>query len=137
MHWFQFNGYNDNKFYGDFETLLSSLDFPTSTGTRYSDTGSNLMGRFSPGNILLNLIATIVVYSLPIIIYRYAIRKEPMERKKAKRITIIYGICAFIVMSAATFVINGSGVAGGAIFLWSWVNYRVLTGGKMWGAEKL
>ena len=27
--------------------------------------------------------------------------------------------------------INGSGTIGGAIFLWSWVNYRVLIGGKV------
>jgi len=146
LYWFQFSGENDHKLYDDFESLLRSVDFPqptntghsatysntysgTSSGT-YSDTSSDLTRRFGPGNILISLIVTLAVYSLPIIIFRYAIRKGPVEKKKAKKITIIYGICAFIVMSAIVFVINGSGAAGGAILLWSWVNYRVLTSGK-------
>lgn len=33
-------------------------------------------------------------------------------------------------MSVIIFAINGNGAAGGAILLWSWVNYRVLIGGK-------
>lgn len=87
-------------------------------------------GEFSMINILLSLLITIAIYSVPIIIYRYGIVKKPVEKARAKKITIIYGIIAFIVMSALIFVINGSGAAGGAILLWSWVNYKVLTGGR-------
>jgi len=131
MHWFQFSGEKSNKLYGDFESLLISVNLPLSTSKEYPETGSNPLSQFSLRNILVSLIVTILVYSLPIFIFRYAIRKEPLEKKKAKKITILYGICAFIIMSALIFAINGSGAAGGAILLWSWVNYRVLTGGKM------
>ncbi|HHZ00779.1 MAG TPA: zinc ribbon domain-containing protein [Tissierellia bacterium] len=129
MYWFQFSGASDNELYNDFESLLSSLKFATSDSKGALDNSSDLTSQFSFGNILLSLLVTIIVYSLPIIIYRYAVRKAPVDRNKAKKITIIYGICAFVVMSALIIAINGSGAAGGAILLWSYVNYRVLTGG--------
>lgn len=130
MYWFQFGGASDNEFYNDFESLLSSVEFAASDNKSVLDNNNDLTSKFSFGNLLLSLLATIIVYSLPIIIYRYAIRKAPVEKKKAKRITIIYGICAFLVMSAIIFAINGSGAAGGAILLWSYINYCVLIGGK-------
>lgn len=71
---------------------------------------------------ILSLIFTIAIYSFPIIIYRYAIKKQPIPEKKAKKITIIYGIIAFIVMA----VLLG-GAPGSAIILWSTVNYKMLT----------
>ena len=132
MYWFQFSGAKDNAYFGDFESLLSSVKYPNQNSkiATESNVTSDLINQFSLGNILLSLMITIAVYSLPIIIYRYAIRTDPVEKKKAKKITIIYGICAFIAMSIIIFAINGSGAAGGAILLWSWVNYRVLIGGK-------
>jgi len=95
----------------------------------------NSASLFSLYDILFSLVVTVVVYSLPIIIYRYLIRKEPVEKKRAKIIVIIYGIISFIVMSALIFILNGSGVAGGAILLWSWINYKVLISGKKKSAE--
>ncbi len=147
LHYFLFSGESGHKLYGDFESLLNSVDFPQPANTgysntypgtysgaypgTYSDTSSDLTRRFTPANMLISLIVTLAVYSLPIIIFRYAIRKEPVEKKKAKKITIIYGICAFIVMSVIVSAINGSGAAGGAILLWSGINYRVLTSGEV------
>lgn len=80
--------------------------------------------------LLYSLFITVGVYTAPIAIYRYWIKKEPIAPKKAKKITIIYGVCAFFVMSLLIFAINGEGAAGIAIVLWSYVNYRILTGGK-------
>ncbi len=81
------------------------------------------------GGIILSLILTVAIYSLPIIIYRYGIRKRAMEKKAAKRLTIIYGIAAFFVMTLIVTALGGTASAGGAIFLWSFVNYRMLTRG--------
>lgn len=134
MYFFQFSGANDNKFYGDFESLLTSAKFKNQISSSYVNSGA-LRNDFSFENILLSLIVTISVYTLPIIIYRYAIRRAPQDAKKAKRITIIYGVFAFIFMSAIIVAINGSGAAGGAILLWSYVNYRILIGGKSRRAE--
>lgn len=132
MYWFQFSGAKDNEFFDDFVSMLSSVKYSNqdSKAASTNSSNSNLMDRFSLGNIFLSLLITVAIYSLPIIIYRYGIRKKPTEAKTAKKITIIYGVCAFIVMSVIIFAINGGGAAGGAILLWSWVNYRVLIGGK-------
>ena len=81
-------------------------------------------------NFIVSLLLTVAVYSLPIMIYRYAIRKKPMEAKKARRLVILYAIGAFIVMGALLILINGTPSVGGAIFLWSWINYKMLTGGS-------
>lgn len=130
LYWFQFSGTSGSKLYGDFESLLGSVVLPIPDHAGASGAGSGLMSSLNPGNILLSLIVTVVIYSLPIIIYRYAVKKSAVEKKKAKRITIIYGVCSFLLMSILIYAVNGSGAAGGAILLWSWVNYHVLTGGK-------
>ncbi len=82
------------------------------------------------GGIILSLILTVAIYSLPIIIYRYGIRKRPMEKKPAKRLTIIYAICAFVVMLLILFALGSDGTVGGAIILWSFINYHMLTRGE-------
>jgi len=86
---------------------------------------------FTVEGFILDLIVTVAVYSLPIIIYRYGIRKRPMEKNAAKKLTIIYGIAAFIVMALVVAVYGESGeVVGGAIFFWSAINYTMLIKGK-------
>ena len=72
---------------------------------------------------------TVTIYSLPIFIYRWGIRRCPVEKKKARNITIVYAVFAFVVMIAVTTFVDGEGSAN-AIWLWSWVNYRVLIGGR-------
>lgn len=130
MYCFQFFGNQDSEYYSDFERLMNSIEFPTIRSENVA-----LSSGFSAANLVTSLIITILVYSFPIIIYRYAIIKRPVDKKKAKRICVIYGIAAFIVMSIIVTMVNGSGAAGGAIFLWSWINYRMLIGGKDHGSS--
>ena len=80
--------------------------------------------------IAQSLIVTILIYSVPVAIYRYAIRKRPLSRKKAIWFTIIYAIIAFIVMSIVKEAIDGEPAKGGGLALWSWVNYMMLSRGK-------
>lgn len=122
---FQFFGDSKNAYYKDFESLVSSVKYPAVKSTSSSD----IFGKFSITYILFNLLITIAIYSSPIIIYRCCFAKRPIEKSRAKKITIIYGIFAFIIMSVLIFVLNGHGAAGGAILLWSWVNYKILTVG--------
>lgn len=71
---------------------------------------------YSGINLLVSLLITVTIYSVPIFIYRYAIVKQPVEKRRAKIITIAYGVVAFIVMcfvSFAIIAINGSGAAVG------------------------
>lgn len=79
---------------------------------------------------LIDLVLTILIYTVPILIYRYAIVRAPLPKKKAKLITFLY---AFIMFFASVFVsvwLAGSTVSvGGGVIVWSWVNYRILIGG--------
>lgn len=128
---FQFSGDESNLYYGDFEALLKSVKYPAGESTVSS--GSDTAGMLS--GLLLSLLITVSVYSLPIIIYRFCIAKKPLGKAAAKKITIIYGLAAFIVMSVLIIKANGNGTAGGAVLLWSAVNYKVLTGGGKKAAE--
>lgn len=147
---FQFAGGSTSPYYEDFESLLESVKYPAientlpskreevSESTPPSNYGGQANRTVSSDSVLKNTIAelfislliTIAIYSVPILIYRYAIIKMPVQKKRAKKITIVYGVIAFIVMSCLLFAVNGSGAAGASIIFWSWVNYRALTGGK-------
>lgn len=123
IHTFLFAGSDTVPFYADFEALLETVLYRT------------LPNDYSFANILFSLLLTIVIYSLPVIIYRYAIRKSPVTPKKAKKITILYGICAWFLMTLILFALGGTEAAGSAVILWSFVNYRVFAGSKKVRAE--
>lgn len=125
-YWYQFvyGDMDEKSHYQEFETMINSVEYPSVTKTINKiiniDSDGNLQFNFT--NLILSLVITITVYSLPIIIYRYGIKKQALPEKKAKKITIIYGIIAFFVMA----ILLG-GAPGGAIILWSFVNHKVLT----------
>lgn len=150
LYTFQFIGNCDNEHYNDFEELVASVvypkssvnviseDFENTTTSKLSDNSKidskvnnkeDLKSDFI-AYILVNLVITIAVYTFPIIAYRYAVHREPIGSSKAKLITVCYGIFALIVMHIIKALLNGSTVIGGALFLWSGVNYRILTSGK-------
>lgn len=126
LYFFQFSSTGGDKLYSDFEALLTSVEYPTPAAP---ETPYPVSSPYSLGNILLNLVITIAIYSLPIIFYRYDIKRTPVERKKAKIITIIYGICAFIILAIIIFATGGTSISVIAFFFWSWVNYRILISG--------
>lgn len=139
IYTFSFNGSNDNELYIDFITLLNSINYPssnskisTSSTDIPNDSGYNndyILRELIP-NLIFSFIFTIFIYSLPIIIYRYMIRKSPVPKKSAIGITIIYGIVASIIMSGLLYIIDGTGPKGTAILIWSYINYLMLKGGK-------
>lgn len=80
------------------------------------------------GSLLLSLLYTITLYSVPILIYRFLIVKKPLPAAKAKKITIIYGIIALLIAIAVGSALGDSS-PGGAVFVWSFINYFILKGG--------
>ena len=120
---FEFTGDSKSTYYNDFESLLASVKYPEAK----NKSSAGIFAKPSAINIFLSFFVTIFIYSAPIFVYRYGIAKRPVEKTRAKRITIIYGIVAFAVMSVLILAINGNGATRGAIVLWSWVNYKVLT----------
>ncbi|MGE4485310.1 MAG: hypothetical protein AB7C97_09410 [Oscillospiraceae bacterium] len=140
MYLFQFSGIDESEYFADFESLVKSVNYQTpvmsdssvnlSSGNYSGTSHENISGDFTLGNLILSLIVTISVYSLPIIVYRYAIIKKPVGPRKARKITIIYAIVAFSLMTALIYSLGGSGMTAGGLLLWSFVNYSMLTGGK-------
>ena len=130
---FQFAGATDNAHYNDFRALMNSVDF---SGVHGNETLEEDLTRLYWIEILFDLVVTIAIYSLPILLYRYVIRRRPMGRRKAKRVAIVYGAVAFVAMSCLIAYINGGSAAIGAVFLWSWVNYKALTSGKKRGQSR-
>ena len=135
MYIFQFSGHRDNEYYADLEALLNSAVYPGG-GVAVPEIKSTPVPVKEPdinldfGGLILSLILTVAIYSVPVIIFRYAIFKRPLDKKAAIFLTIIYGISAFIVMAAIIFALGGAYASGTAIFLWSFINYRILVGGE-------
>ena len=129
LYMFQFGGDSTSPYYKDFEELLKSVNYPSNTSLISGASRINV-AEMSPLDIIFSLLVTIAIYSLPIIIYRYAILKHPVDGKTAKKITIIYGIIAFLIMAVVLYVLNGNAAPGAAIILYSWINYLVLKGGS-------
>lgn len=77
--------------------------------------------------ILVSLFLTATVYTLPIMIYRYCIKKEPINKRKAKIITVICAIIGFIILSVIKMILANEVATGGGLLLWSFVNYKILT----------
>lgn len=111
-------------------------------------------GRYSddymtdPGAVLaLVALATVVIYSLPVLLYRW-LRDTPLTRKKARNITLVYGGCFLAVALCGPFrawfpeerfwmwpsplydLITGGFVPASVVLLWTYVNYIILKGGE-------
>ena len=127
LYMFQFSGTSNDRLYSDFIDLINSA----SLGTKYAVSSSESIYKnntiISIIDLLLSIIVTVTIYSLPIIIYRYVIKKSPLPPSKSKIIVIVYGIIAYIVMFFVKFFLGGGKMSSGAIILWSFINYKILS----------
>ena len=113
----------------DLFSVLDSMDYSALDARTEQEQGENSPISSTMLDLLVSLLITVTIYSLPIAVYRYGIRRRYVEKKLARRITIFYGAGAFLLMSVILTVVFHNGVAGGAILLWSSINYRILTSG--------
>ncbi len=139
IYTFQFNGTNTNPYYKDFESLLSSVEYPSIAIASNSPSDHNQVPALHQTQssffnswlalLLINLIITILIHPTPVWIYRYVIRKRPVAPKVAKRIVIIDAIVVAVIMIAITAMNEGSRISIAAVLLWSRVCYSSLTKG--------
>jgi len=134
---FQFVETGESGYLNDFTSLMKSVEYPSTATptprpagtatprTRSAADPSSVLGFF---NILLAGIIVVAIYSLPIVVYRFAIRKYPVERSTAATITVLYGVFFLILVCALLFSLGGIFIF--SVLLWSVVNYRMLVGGK-------
>ena len=149
---FQTNMLETNSQYKDFETILSSMEYPTIEGQTKNETktgantGNNPVATENTANkagasgkaksnsqwpllLLLDLLITVIIHPVPIWIYRYAIRKQPVAPKKAKKIVIIDAIIVAIVWFMIMLLTDGSKLSFIALFIWSKICYSSLSKG--------
>ena len=127
---FCFHGNTALQFYNEFLRTIGGAAFPDLTAAEIEeDAARYLRSKYSPGDILFSIFVTVAVYSLPIIIYRYLIRRAPVEKKKARHITILYGILSFLLMRVIIMVLHGDS-SGSSVLLWGTLNYFMLSRGR-------
>ncbi len=122
----------DTDVHADFMAWMSTVrydDITTGVLKESLDLPYNASDKLGAITVILSIVFTVVIYSAPILIYRYAVKKEPVSAAKARKITIIYGATALVIVIIIGAML-GDPSPGGAVFLWSFINYRVLVGGK-------
>lgn len=85
---------------------------------------------YTPTSYLLDVILTITICSLPIIIFRYAIKRSPIKKRAAIITVIIYGIVIYTALNAFVYFTTNeflSKSSNSALSLWSFINYEILT----------
>lgn len=139
MYMFQYGSFrNENRIITGInaeqvESVLSGIEFSVpSSLIGNGDSNSAYSVDFNWWIILINLLITVIIYSLPIIIYRYAVKKSPVEPKKAKKISFVYAGAALVIMIFLAILMKSqdTAIGGGVLGLWSFINYRMLVSGK-------
>ena len=72
---------------------------------------------------------TLAIYFLPLLGYRFFIVQEPIPKKKAKKLVIIYGICSFILMSLCLLALELGAASAVTVIIWCWLDYKIITRG--------
>ncbi len=130
VYTFHFVGDGESKCFKDFELVLNSVTYPSSMSLMVSDLFTD---NHSVLSVVICALIAVLAYTLPILIYRFAIKKQPIEKASAVKLMLVYGIGALAVMAVLFFVVHIAKdicvAAAAAIVLLSIVNYMLLTCG--------
>ncbi len=87
--------------------------------------------------IILDLLATFIIHPLPLIIYRFAIKKEPIPPQKALIIVIVDGVIVFAIWIALILLLGTiSALSVTPIFFWAIICKIILSKGYVAPEEK-
>lgn len=78
---------------------------------------------------IMNLATTATVYTIPIAIYRYAYKEEPLKNLHALGITMLFGFFSHLTMTILIYLASGE-VNYNIAALWLIVNYAILMTGE-------
>ena len=146
LYYFQFIGDSESEYYSDFTSMLKSLKLPApepvpspspaaapqTADSDVSSSGSSGSGEIDDAHavkLLLALFITLIVYALPIVIYRFAVKKAPVAKKRGIEIALIYGLCALVITVALLLATDIGFIPCAVVVLWGIVNYIILTSG--------
>lgn len=127
LYMFQFHGDSNSASFDDFSSLVSSCEYPefeldeAETEDKYL-----LIGFIAIAALLL----TPFIYLAPIIIYRFAVRKRPVSKKKARNIALIYGLCFSAVIAIISLILSIFWILTAVLLVLIIANYKILKCGK-------
>lgn len=78
----------------------------------------------------LSTLIAVLVYLLPIVIYRYFIRKKPLKQGSALPVTLLYGTVALLVVAILGYTTGLSALVAVAVLLCSVLVYLMLHSGR-------
>lgn len=118
LYLFLLQDYTDGTYQSDFQSLVASI--------QYVDL-QPIQGplAFSWAVFLASLLVALILSILPILLYRYAIRRKPMPAGKALPIILLYGIILLIAMFLCKIALGG--LVG--VLLAIFPNYKILCAG--------
>ena len=85
---------------------------------------------FNTKHVGLYIALAVVLFALPILIYRYVVRKQPVDPKRAMEIVLIYGAVSLAALAAIAAFLEGSWVAVGIVLIWHIASYFILISGR-------
>ncbi len=71
-------------------------------------------------------IIAILIYTVPVFVYRFRIKKCALENKAAIKFTAIYGIIMLVILGTVLVLLNYIAIAV-ALLIWSYINFYVLS----------
>ena len=71
-------------------------------------------------------IIAILIYTVPVFVYRYRIKKCALENKAAIKFTAIYGVIMLVILGTLLILANYFPIFV-ALIIWSYINYYVLS----------
>ena len=141
LYVFQFLGKKDSPAYSDYLAVLSSAqygdDIPEDA-LAAQDAALRRKNNWLPAiggvlravaRVLLSIVATLLVYAAPVLVYRHGLRKAPVPKAMATKLTVLYGVLALLV-AVLHWILRNNAAPTAAVLLWSYGNYRILRGGK-------
>ena len=139
MHIFLFGG-NSDRATDDFHSMLSSLQGPAAESSGSGGTGSGQSDEMvetykrlliNSCLFLLELGVTFLIYALPFVIYRNAIRKRPVNKKVLLIIIIVlYEFVVWVLLNTAMAWFLRSYANFFCAIFWGWYSYRKMVRSK-------
>lgn len=84
----------------------------------------------SPLVTVLSTLIAVMVYLLPIVIYRYLIRKKPLKQGSALPVTLLYGTVALLIVAILGYTMGVSPLVAVVVLFCSVLVYLMLRSGR-------
>lgn len=122
LYEFWYTGNTDEQSYADFESLVCSAVFPD-----IPNTGGRVL-RFDLRDLLF-VLGLLIVFMIPVLVYRFAVAKKGVSRRRAAAVMLVCGVLLLAAAAGLIFGLDASVPVAGAVLPWGVISFFVLTSG--------